>query len=145
MALGAAVGVVVGFMNHMCGFKGGLMVAASVLAGWVICAASFHYIEYADGFVGAVRDAHQSVGTHAGAISLSDDDARAAADGFLIEQVGEGGFRGFLKLRAKAGIRMRGFGPGGIAPSWALGMWVVDLFVMLALIGRIGAGAAARP
>ncbi len=145
MALGAAVGVAVGFMNHLCGFKRGLVVVMSVLLGWVACVLAFHYVEYSDGFVNAVRLAHEETGSIAGAISLTDEQARAAADTLLVEQVGVGGFYGFLKLRAVAGIRMRGFGPGLLSRNWAFAMWLIDLLVMVVLIWRIGAGAAARP
>lgn len=144
MLLGAATGATVGFMCNAMSFFDGAVPWLAALMGWVTCVGVFHYVEYRDSFVETVRQAHEVEDEWAGRRTLTDEEAANLADRTLVRAVGEGGFIGFLKLRARAGVALRGFGPGPLGSHWSLAFWVMDLLVMAILIVRVGIGAAQR-
>ncbi len=144
MFMGASIGMAVGFWANASEFYGGPLPWVATTLACLMCIGVFHYVEYADGFVNLVRRAHQVEGEGFEATRIDDAQARALAERSLVSAVGEGGFVGFLKLRAKAGLKLRGFGPGSLGSRWSLVIWGLDLFVIFLLAFRIAVGAAAR-
>jgi hypothetical protein len=144
MFMGAAIGVGVGFWSNASEFFDGPVPWVATALSCVMCLGVFHYVEYADGFVNLVREAHEIEDPALGVIELDDAQAQELADRTLQRAVGQGGFVGFLKLRARAGLRLRGFGPGMLGSGFALGIWILDILVLLLLAFRVAVGAARR-
>jgi hypothetical protein len=142
LTMGAALGAACGYFVHYWSVRNLWVVGVATVLGWMVCMSVFHWVEYRNGFVGAISVAHNQARASDGAPALTPEQAIQAGDIVLDSLVGEGGFYGFLKLRVRAGMRMRGFGQPTLGAPWAIGVWLLDLFVVLLLAIKIGLGVA---
>ena len=143
MALGGLAGVGIGMALHILRVRSRWAVVAAGLCGWIALAGAFHWVEYRYTFVPEVALAVALDGNAAGALRLTDADALDAADAMLIETVGQPGFMGFVKLRARAGVRLRIL-PASLGTHAGELVWVVDLLIIFTLIMRITLGVSSR-
>ena len=117
--------------------------AISVLT-WASCITAFHYTEYRVVFVGAVQDAFNETRAVDGGPPLSGDEAITQSDEILEKETGHAGFRGFLTYRGRSGLEMRVLQKKVEHPAWSIGVWILDLLVLLFVMLRIGLGVVRR-
>lgn len=144
VALGVGVGMALGFGAHLVRLRAPAAVVAAGLCGWLVCVGTFHWVEYRKGFVQEVRNWTELEGSLAGTVPMTEERAEMYAEQLLRETVGRGGFTGFLLLRARAGIRLRGWGGAPLSTGWAMLVWGMDLLIALVLTLRVGLGASRR-
>ncbi len=144
VAIGTCAGVGLGFTAHLLGIQNRGVLVVVALGAWVAAMGTLHWVEYRRGFVEAVRAENALESNAAGDPGYTDEEALALSDELLQDVVGREGFLGFLELRARGGMNLRG-APGARLDGWAaLALWLVDLLACLAMILRIGWGAQAR-
>lgn len=137
VAMGVVIGAALGFCVHFFGVSGRGMVAVAAVIGWIGCMSTFHWVEYRAGFIRAVATSHDLMRAADSAPALTEEQAVEAADVVLDQIVGQTGFGGFLRLRVYGGLRFRGFGESTLGPAWAIGVWLIDLILVLALTLKI--------
>lgn len=144
VAMGTVAGVALGFGAHLLGVRSRSAVVAVGLTAWLLVSAVQLWVEYRRGFVEAVRMENALEASAAGDPGYSDADALRLSDELLVDVVGVPGFRGFLKLRALGGMRLRGLPTARADGRWAMVLWAADLLACLLILLRIGWGAQTR-
>ena len=141
VGMGVSVGAVVGFFAYLLDRVSFTSVILAALLGWCGAVTVFHLVEYEFVFKRAVQ---QELELDTATSDLSGQDVQQMADSALLRGVGTPGFWGFLKLRARSGIRVRlsgriwtGYGPG-------LAVWAFDILLGGFLVIRIVRGVRKR-
>ena len=144
MAVGAAAGLSLGFLLHLFDLRSRVLALCIGLVAWSAGMLALQWVEYRHGFVGAVRFEYELEGDVAGDPGYTDEEARAMADRILTSEVGRGGLVGFLALRMKGGLRLRGAAAPRLGQVWAAALWVLEMLVALGVLLRIGLGVQQR-
>ena len=142
-AMGAAIGCTLGFSVHVARVRAGWVVWGLALLAWMICVSVFHWTEYRIGFIDEVRQWYTLEGNYAGSIDVSSEEALVLSEDLLQEEVGRGGFSGFLLFRLRSGLRLRGAN-AELGALWAGLVWFLDLAIVLGLSVRIALGVQRR-
>ena len=141
LALGAMVGATVGLWAFISAVRGRVVVAILVLATWVVTLFAFHWVEYRVSFITAIQQELELDNVTA---PLSQSDVQQAADSALRRSVGTDGFWGFMKLRARSGIRWRLSGETSTGYFAGLFAWFIDFLLGLVLALRVSLGVQRR-
>ena len=141
VALGALIAVPMAVVSHMARLRHRMALVVVSALVWSVCLITFHYVEYRYQFVPSMSELSALEG---GAPLVTDAERLAVADLVLESAVGQGGFVGFLRLRAEGGVRLRA--SGTVTPEgWAsVAVWGLDVLVGLAVLLRILLGVARR-
>jgi hypothetical protein len=144
IAMGAGCGMALGFVVHYVGLRRRPWVVLAALAIWMVCVLTFHWVEYRVVFTNGVRMAYDQIRAVDGGPPLSDEEALSMTQDLLVERTGHGGLKGFLLYRGRAGLKIRILQERTLGMAWSIGLWCLDLMVLLLVIVRISLGVFGR-
>jgi hypothetical protein len=141
LAMGASVGAILGMWVFLQSVRRGAVVILVSVIVWGGAVITFHWVEYRVSFMQTIQ-AELNLDVLTGPVSRQE--VEEVANVALERGVGSQGFLGFLRLRARSGVRWRlsgklstGYLPGVMA-------WVLDVLVGALLAIRVAMGVRKR-